>query len=558
MMGQQTPILVLREGTKRDTGRNARDNNIQAAIAVADAVRSTMGPKGMDKMLVDSMGDVTITNDGVTILKEVDVEHPAAKMMVELAKTQDSEAGDGTTTAVVLAGELLRQAQDLLDANVHPTIIANGYRMAAKEAKRVLREGAYDVKEPELRNLLRKIAKTSMASKNTASSMDYLGDLAVDAVLSIVEKVGDRTVADIDNIQVVKKQGGSIRDTELIKGIIVDKEGGHAGMPKYIEHPRIALLNQALEIKKTEIDAKIEIESPMGMRSFLDDEEATLKNMVTTLKAAGANVVFCQKGIDDLAMHFMAKNGMFAVARVKKSDVEKLSKATGAEIVNSLKDLSSKQLGTAGAVEERKFGKDAMTFVTGCKNPRAVSILIRGGTEHVVAEADRALHDSLCTVADVVVDGKYVVGGGASAMEIALALKKFASSVGGREQMAIDAFARAIEVVPKALAENAGLDPINVLIDLRAAHSKSKVNAGINLSTGKVADMLKLEVVEPLRVGTQALDSAVDASTMILRIDDVIAAKGVSKADMARAAQAAQAGGMGGGMGGMGGMPGMM
>ena len=550
MMGGQTPIYVLKEGTKRDTGRNARDNNILAAIAVADAVRSTLGPKGMDKMLVDSMGDVTITNDGVTILKEVDVEHPAAKMIVELAKTQDNEAGDGTTTAVVLAGELLRQAQDLLDANVHPTIIANGYRMAAKEAKRVLKEGSYDVKEPELRNLLKKIAKTAMASKSTASSMDYLGDLAVEAVLSIVEKVGDRTVADIDNIQVVKKQGGSIRDTELIKGIIVDKEGGHSGMPKYIEHPRIALLNQALEIKKTEVDAKIEIESPLGMRSFLDEEEATIKRMVSTLKAAGANVVFCQKGIDDLAMHFMAKNGMFAVARVKKSDVEKLAKATGAEIVNSLKDLTSKQMGTAGAVEERKFGKDAMTFVTGCKNPRAVSILIRGGTEHVVAEADRALHDSLCTVADVVVDGKYVVGGGASAMEIAQALKKFASSVGGREQMAIDAFARAVEVVPKALAENAGLDPINVLIDLRAAHSKNKVNAGIDLRTGKVADMLKLEVVEPLRVGTQALDSAVDASTMILRIDDVIAAKGVSKSDMAKAAQAAQAGGMGG-MGGM-------
>ena len=556
MMGGQTPILVLREGTKRDTGRTARDNNIQAAIAVADAVRSTMGPKGMDKMLVDSMGDVTITNDGVTILKEVDVEHPAAKMMVELAKTQDNECGDGTTTAVVLAGELLRQAQDLLDANVHPTIISNGYRMAATEAKRVLKKNAIDITATDDRKVLKRIAKTSMSSKGTASSMEYLGDLAVEAVMSIVEKVGDRTQADIDNIQIIKKQGGSIRDTELIKGIIVDKEAGNAGMPKYIEKPRIALLNQALEIKKTEVDAKIEITDPLGIQGFLDDEEATLKGFVDTLKQAGANVVLCQKGIDDMAFHYLAKNGMFAIARVKKSDLEKLSKATGAEIVNSLKDLTSKQLGTAGALEERKFGKDALTFITGCKNPRAVSILIRGGTEHVIAEAERALHDSLSVVADVIEDGTYVVGGGASAMEIALALRNYASTVGGREQMAIDAFAKAVEVIPKALAENGGLDPINILIDLRSAHAKKQRNAGVDLKSGKVTDMLKLEVIEPMRVGTQAIDSAVDAATMILRIDDVIAAKGISKEDMARAAQAA--GGGGGGMGGMGGMPGMM
>ena len=556
MMGGQTPILVLKEGTKRDTGRTARDNNIQAAIAVADAVRSTMGPKGMDKMLVDSMGDVTITNDGVTILKEVDVEHPAAKMMVELAKTQDNECGDGTTTAVVLAGELLRQAQDLLDANVHPTIISNGYRMAATEAKRVLKKNAIDITATDDRKVLKRIAKTSMSSKGTASSMEYLGDLAVEAVMSIVEKVGDRTQADIDNIQIIKKQGGSIRDTELIKGIIVDKEAGNAGMPKYIEHPRIALLNQALEIKKTEVDAKIEITDPLGIRGFLDDEEATLKGFVDTLKQAGANVVLCQKGIDDMAFHYLAKSGMFAIARVKKSDLEKLSKATGAEIVNSLKDLTSKQLGTAGALEERKFGKDALTFITGCRNPRAVSILIRGGTEHVIAEAERALHDSLSVVSDVVEDGTYVVGGGASAMEIALALRNFASTVGGREQMAIDAFAKAVEVIPKALAENGGLDPINILIDLRSAHARKQRNAGVDLKTGKVTDMLKLEVIEPMRVGTQAIDSAVDAATMILRIDDVIAAKGISKEDMARAAQAA--GGGGGGMGGMGGMPGMM
>jgi thermosome len=554
MMGGQTPILVLREGTKRERGKGAQYNNIEAALAISNAVRSTLGPKGMDKMLVDSMGDVTITNDGVTILKEVDVEHPAAKMIVEVAKTQDNECGDGTTTAVVLAGELLKKAEDLLEANVHPTVIANGYRMAAVEAKKVLNKNAIDLKNLKDKKLLKKIALTSMASK-TIGGMQFLAEMAVDAVLSIVDDVGGRTVADIDNIQIVKKQGGAIRDTELIKGVIVDKEAAHSGMPKYLENPKIALVNQALEIKKTEVDAKIEIDDPYALKNFLDQEEATLKGLVNTLKESGANAVFCQKGIDDLVQHYLSKSGMFAIARVKKSDLEKLSKATGAAIINNLKDMSKKDLGTAGAIEERKFGKDSLTFITGCKNPMAVSILIRGGTEHVVAEADRALHDALSVVADVVVDGKYIVGGGASAMEIAQHLKSYASSVGGREQMAIDAYAEAVEIIPKSLAENAGYDPINTLIDLRSAHSKKKKTAGINLKTGKVGDMLKLEVIEPLRVGTQAIDSATDVAIMILRIDDVIASKGVSKGEMAAMAQAAQGGG---GMGGMGGMPGMM
>jgi thermosome len=554
MMGGQTPILVLKEGTKRERGKGAQYNNIEAALAVADAVRSTLGPKGMDKMLVDSMGDVTITNDGVTILKDVDIEHPAAKMIVEVAKTQDNECGDGTTTAVVLAGELLKKALDLLDSNVHPTVISNGYRMAALEAKKVLRGLSYDLKDLKDKKVLRNIAKTSMASKTTAGSMDYLADLSVDAVLAIVEKVGNRTVADISNIQIVKKQGGAIRDTELIKGIIIDKEAAHTAMPKYIEKPKIALINQALEIKKTEVDTKIEIDDPFSLRNFLDQEENTLREMVKKIKGAGANVVFCQKGIDDLAQHFMVKNGIFAIARVKKSDLEKLAKATGAAIINSLDDMTKKDLGTAGTVEERKFGKDSLTFITGCKNPRAVSILIRGGTEHVVAEADRALHDSLSVVADVVVDQKYIAGGGASAMEIARALKSYASSVGGREQMAIDAFAKAVEIIPKSLAENGGMDPINTLIDLRSAHSTKKKTVGVDVTNGKISDMFKLKVIEPLRVGTQAIDSAVDVASMILRIDDVIASKGISQAEMAAAAQAAQAGGMGG----MGGMPGMM
>ncbi|NIP35720.1 MAG: thermosome subunit, partial [Thermoplasmata archaeon] len=375
---------------------------------------------------------------------------------------------------------LLKKAQDLLDSAVHPTVVANGYRMAATEAKGVLDRNSFQVKNLKDRKLLKKIALTSMASK-TIGGMEFLADLAVDAVLSVVEEVGGRVEADIDNIQIVKKQGGAIRDTELIKGIIVDKEAAHVGMPKYQENPKIALVNQALEIKKTEVDAKIEIDDPFSLKSFLDQEEATLKGMVDDLKNAGANVVFCQKGIDDLAQHYLAKDGIFAVRRVKKSDMEKLAKATGSRIVNNLKEISKKDLGTAGAIEERKFGKDSLTFVTGCKNPMAVSVLIRGGTEHVVAEADRALHDSLSVVADVVVDGKYIAGGGASAMEIAQHLKSYASSVGGREQMAIDAFADAVEIVPKSLAENAGYDPINTLIDLRSAHSSKKKTAGIDI-----------------------------------------------------------------------------
>ena len=401
----------------------------------------------MDKMLVDSMGDVTITNDGVTILKEVDVEHPAAKMIVEVAKTQDNECGDGTTTAVILAGELLKKSMDLLEANVHPTVIANGFRMAAVEAKKVLMANAIDLKGKPDKRMLKKIALTSMASK-TIGGMDFLASISVEAVLSILDKVADRTVADIDNVQIVKKQGGSIRDTELIKGVIIDKEAAHSGMPKYLEKPKIALLNQALEIKKTEVDAKIEIDDPHSLRSFLDQEEAQLKGMVNTLKEIGANVIFCQKGIDDLAQHYLAKHGMVAITRVKKSDMEKLAKATGASMVNNLKDISKKDLGTAGVVEARRFGKDSMTFITDCKNPRAVSLLIRGGTEHVIAEVDRALHDALSVVADVIVDGKYIVGGGASAMEIAVALKSYASTVGGREQMAIDSFAKSVEIVP--------------------------------------------------------------------------------------------------------------
>lgn len=539
MLGGQTPIFVLKEGTTREKGKGAQNNNINAAKAVADAVRSTLGPRGMDKMLVDSMGDVVITNDGVTILKEMDIEHPAAKMLVEVAKTQDEECGDGTTTSVILAGELLKKSEELIERNVHPTIIAGGYRLAAEKATSVLKNVAekVDLKDTET---LKKIAKTAMMSKSASTSKELLADIAVRAVTSIVEKRDDKLIADIDNIQVVKKQGGAITDSQLIEGVIIDKEAVHPGMPKRIEKAKIALIDSALEIKKTEVEAKIEITDPSQLQAFLAEEENTLKSMVEKIKASGANVVFCQKGVDDLAQHYLAKAGIFAARRAKKSDMEKLAKATGGRIVTRLEDLTSKELGNADLVEERKIANDEMTFVTGCKNAKAVSILIRGGTEHVVDEMERSLHDALSVVAVAIEDGKIIVGAGAAATEISLALKDYASSVGGREQMAIDAFAEALEVVPRTLAENAGLDPINMIIELRKAHKKGNKHAGINVFTGKIEDAKEMNVLEPLRVGTQAIQSATDAAIMILRIDDVIASR--------------SSGGPGGGRGG-GGMP---
>jgi len=524
MLGQ-TPVLILKEGTKREKGKGAQFNNIAAARAISDSVRSTLGPRGMDKMLVDSMGDVVITNDGVTILKEIDVEHPAAKMLVEVAKTQDEECGDGTTTAVILAGELLKKAEALIEQNVHPTVISGGYRLAAQKARELLEEVAIDA-SPENKDLLMDIARTSMISKSVSASRDLLAKVAVDAVSSVAEKIEGKWVVDDDNIQVVKKQGGSMDDTQMISGIIVDKEAVHPAMPKKVEDAKIALVDSALEVKKTEIDAKIEITDPSQLHAFLDEEENMLKKMVETVKKSGANVLFCQKGIDDLAQHYLAKEKIYSVRRVKKSDMEKLVKAAGAELVTKLDDLSAKDLGTACLVEEKKIAEDRMTFVTGCKNPKAVSILIRGGTEHVVDEIDRSLNDAISVVSVAYEDGKIVTGGGSTAVELALKLRDYAASVGGREQIAIDAFASAMEVVPTALSENAGLDPIDVLIELRQAHKSGKKYAGINVFTGKVTDMKKEKVLEPIRVGRQAISSATDAAVMILRIDDVIASKG--------------------------------
>jgi len=519
-----TPILILKEGTTRERGRSAQFNNIAAARAIAEAVRSTLGPRGMDKMLVDSLGDVTITNDGVTILKEIDVEHPAAKMMVEVAKAQDQECGDGTTTAVVLAGELLVKAQDLIEQDVHPTVIVSGFRQAAAKAQELIDRRAEKV-TLEDKDILLKIAKTAMGSKSASLHKDLLADLAYRAVKAVAQQRETGWYVDDDDIQIVKKHGGDVNDSEIVDGIIVDKERVHAGMPQRVENAKIALLNAALEVKKTEVSAEIRIRDPAQMQAFLREEENLLRSYVDAIKAAGANVVFCQKGIDDLAQHFLAKEGIYAVRRVKESDMKKLAKATGARIVSKIKELSSADLGTAKEVYERKIGEDKMTFVTGCKNPRAVSVLLRGGTEHVVDELERSLEDAISVVAVAVEDGKYVTGGGAIEMELALGVKDHAISVGGREQLAMEAFANALEVIPRTIAENAGMDPIDTIIDLRAAHKEGKTTWGVDPLAGKVADMKKLGILEPTRVAAQAVASATDAAVMVLRIDDVIAAK---------------------------------
>ncbi|MEM0164074.1 MAG: thermosome subunit beta [Thermoplasmata archaeon] len=523
------PIFILKEGTKRETGKDAMKNNIAAAKTIAEAVRSTLGPRGMDKMLVDGLGDVVITNDGVTVMKEIDVDHPAAKMMVEVAKTQDQEAGDGTTTAVILTGELLKQAESLLEQNVHPTVITGGYRLASERAEEIL-ENISEKISIDNKEVLLKIGKTALGSKGASMSKDLLASISVDAVSKIIEKVNGKVYADLDNIQVIKKQGGSIDDTQLIDGIIVDKEKSHPEMPDTVKNAKIALLNVALEIKKPEIDTNIQIKDPSMIHNFLDEEEKMLKDMVDKILATGANVVLSQKGIDDMAQHFLSKKGIYAARRVKKSDIEKLAKATDAKIITNLDDLSAEDLGNASKVEERKIGEDHMTFVTGCKNPKAVSILIRGGTEHVVDEIERSMQDSLHVVAKTVEDGKIVTGAGAAATEIALKLREYASTIGGREQLAIEKFADAMEIVPRTLAENAGLDPIDILIDLRKSHKEGNVNSGVNVFTGKIDDMKALGVIEPIRVGKQAINSATDAAIMILRIDDVVASKGGSGA----------------------------
>lgn len=521
---QQIPILILKEGTKREKGRDAQANNINAARAIANAVKTTLGPRGMDKMLVDSLGDVVITNDGVTILKEMDIEHPAAKMLVEVAKTQDAVCGDGTTTAVVLAGELLKKAQDLIESNVHPTVVTKGFKEAASKCMEYIDLIAFPV-DPSDKAVLQTVAETAMSSKGVTGSREKLAKIAVEAVTSVAER-GDRGIrADRENIQLVKKQGGGLSDTELLSGVIIDKEPVHPSMPRTVENAKIAVIDAALEVKKTELESKIEITDPSQLRGFLDEEEQFLRGMVDSIKKSGSNVVFCQKGIDDLAQHFLAKEGILAVRRVKKSDMEKLSRATGAAIVSKLDELSSKDLGHAKLVEVKKIQDDEMTFVTGCKNPKSVSVLLRGGSEHVVDEAERSLVDALSVIGLAVEDGKLTVGAGATAIELSQRLKDYATTVGGREQIAIEAFAGALEIIPTALAENAGMDPIDILIDLRSSHKNGMMYHGVDVINGKVTDMKKQKVFEPVRVDKQAIQSATDAAVMILRIDDVIAAK---------------------------------
>ena len=521
-----TPVIILREGTKRERGKDAQFNNITAAKAISDAVRSSLGPRGMDKMLVDSMGDVVITNDGVTILKEMDVQHPAAKMLVEVAKTQDAEVGDGTTTSVILAGELLKKATDLIDANVHPTIITNGYRLANDKAQEVLKNIAKKVTIDDEENL-KLIAQTAMISKSVSGSKEQFADMVVDAVKTVVDKDenGNYTV-DLKNIQTVKKAGAKMDESYIVKGLIIDKEPVQPTMPKVVENAKIALVDASFEVKKTEIDAKIQITDPNQIAAFVAEEENMLRAMVDKVKASGANVVFCQKGIDDLAQHFFAKAGIYACRRVKKSDMERLGRSTGANIVNKIMELDASDLGYADKVELKKVEDEEMTFIMGVKDPRTVSVLVRGGTNHVADEVERSLVDAWSVVKVAIEDGMMVTGGGSTAMEIAMQLRDYAASVGGRAQIAIEAFASAMEVIPSTLAENAGQDPIDTVIEMRKQHKAGKTYAGFNPYTGKVEDMAALNVIEPYRIGKQAINSATDAAVMILRIDDVIASRG--------------------------------
>ncbi|MGQ4833148.1 MAG: thermosome subunit beta [Candidatus Asgardarchaeia archaeon] len=520
----EAPVLILKEGTKRSHGEDARRQNIMAARAIAAAVRTALGPRGMDKMLVDTIGDIVITNDGRTILDEMEVQHPAAKLMVQVAKAQDKEVGDGTTTAVIIAGELLKKAEELIEKKIHPTIVINGYRLAAEKALETLKGIAIKI-DPTKREILEDIAKTSMNSKIVGMERDKLAKIAVDAALQVAEKKDGKFKVNIDLVQVVKKAGGSIEDSQFIKGIIIDKEVVHPDMPKSIKNAKIALVNAALEIEKTEFNAEIRITAPEQIIAFRQQEENMLKEMVEKIASTGANVLFCQKGIDDRAQHFLAKKGILAVRRVKKSDMEKLAKATGARIVNNIDEITSNDLGEAELVEERKVANDKMVFVEGCKDPKAVSVLLRGGTERIVDEAERAFHDAISVVRNAMEDELIVAGGGAPEAEVAKELKDYAERFTGKEQLAIKAFAEAIEVIPRTLAENAGLDPIAIITELRKAHQEGKVWAGVDVHNERVADMKELKVFEPLRSKTQAIKSAYEAATMILRIDDVIVAK---------------------------------
>ena len=536
------PVLILKEGSTQSRGRDARKANMLAAQIIAEVLKTTLGPRGMDKMLIDSLGDITITSDGATVLDEIDVQHPAAKMMIEVAKTQDDEVGDGTTTAVIFAGELLKKAESLIDDNIHPSIIISGYQKAAEKALEVLDELAIDVDLDDDETLM-KLSNTSMRSKAIASARDHFSGLVIEAIKQIIEERNGEIIADVDNVQIVKKEGKSLEETELVRGVIIDKEVVHDGMPKKIENPKIALIDAAIEVEKTEFDAEIRIRSPDAIKAFLDQEAEMLKKMVGRIVDSGAKVLFAQKGIDDVAQHFLAKAGVLVARRVKKSDMEKLAKATGAKVVSNLSDLKESDLGTCEIVEEKKVGDDKMIFVEGCKDPKAVAIFIRAGLERMLDEAERALNDALFVISDVAELAKMVPGGGAIETELSRAVRSYATQVGGREQLAIEAFADALEIIPRTLAENAGLDILDTMVAIKAAHDKDGGFAmGVNVFDEGVVDMLEQGVVEPMVVKLQALKSAVEVSSMILRIDDVVAASAPA---------------MGPGPGGPGGMPDM-
>jgi thermosome len=524
----EAPVLILREGTSRSRGRDAQRSNIMAAKIVAEIVRSTIGPRGMDKMLVAGMGDIVITNDGATIMKEMDVQNPAAKMIVEISKTQDSEVGDGTTTAVVLAGELLAGAETLLDKDVHPNAIIDGYRNAAGKAQEILEKIAIAIK-PDDEVRLKQVAMTSLNTKGIFGSQNRFAELAVEAVMQVTEKNNGKVKADIDLVKVMKKHGKSLEESELVNGIIIDKEISHSQMPKSVAGAKIALLNAKLEIEKTETDAKININKPEEMYQFIQEEEKLLRDMADQVTKTGANVLFSEKSIDDEVLSLLSKKGILTVKNVSSSDMEKLAKATGGSVVGTTRDLSKEALGYAKIVEEVKIGDDKLVYVREAKNPKAVTIMIRGGSEHVVDEAERSLHDALSVVRNAVEDGKIVAGGGAPEIELSKRLREYAIKVGGREQLAVTAFAEALESIPVAIAQNAGINPIDILVDLKSKHNNPQnLWFGVNTQTGKASDMLKMDVVEPLRVKTQVIKSAVEAVTMILRVDDVFASKGGS------------------------------
>lgn len=529
MSSGNIPFLVLKEGTGRTTGKDAQRNNIMAAKIVAETVKTTLGPSGMDKMLVSSIGDVTITNDGASILRELDVQHPVAKMLVEVAKTQDNEVGDGTTTSVILTGELLSKAEKLLDQNVHPTIVVEGFKKAGDRAQKILKKIAIPIStkgDPALLN----IALTSMGSKGITGSREHFAQLAVQAVIQVAEDISNVLKVDIDLIKVIKKHGKGLEDTELIKGMVLDKKVASNQMPKRVDNARIALLSTKLEIEKTEFDAKISIERPEQIRLFLNEEERLLEEMADKVTKAGANVLICEKGIDDMVLHFLAKSNVLAVKGTSSSDMEKLAKATGAKIMASVNDLNSEALGAAKIVEEAKIGNDKLLYIRECKNPKAVTIVIRGSTEHIIEEAERSLHDAICVVRNAIEDGRIIVGGGSSEAEISRQLRKYAVTVGGREQLAIEAYAQAIETIPMILAENAGLDPIDIMAALRTEHEINEFPYfGIDMFSGKVTNMLDLNVVEPMRVKQQVIKSATEAANMILKIDDLISAKNAGK-----------------------------